>query len=230
MLATDLAVIVPTRGRPDAVRELAAAFAVTCTAGTKLVFAFDDDDPSHLEVALPELDGSRYIGRHTSMVEALNSAVSVALGLHRPFAVGFMGDDHRPRTRGWDEAYLDALHGLRTGIVYGNDLFQGERLPTQVAMTADIVRLLGFMAPATLGHMYVDNFWRDLGVGARCLRYLPDVVVEHMHPVAGKADWSEGHKRVNAPEIYARDRAAYDRFRADGSLSQAVEAVRGLCS
>jgi hypothetical protein len=90
-----------------------------------------------------------------------------------------MGDDHFPRTHGWDQAYLDALRELGTGIVYGNDLLQGHRLPTQCAMTADIVRRWGYMALPTLRHMYVDNFWRDLGNAADCLRYLPEVVVEH---------------------------------------------------
>lgn len=229
MMHSELVVIVPTRGRPEACHELRSAFLLTCTADTRLVFALDDDDPTHLQVP-SDNSTARYIGHHTSMVHALNSAVPVVLGMYQPFAIGFMGDDHRPQTAGWDQAYLDALHELGTGIVYGNDLLQGERLPTQVAMTADIVRRLGFMAPPVLHHMYVDNFWRDLGLGARCLKYLPGVVVEHLHPVAGKAEWSEGHRRVNAPEVQVRDRVAYEGFRADGSLARAVELVRGLRS
>ena len=144
------------------------------------------------------------------MVKALNfSAMYRATDDNPPFAIGFCGDDHRPRTVGWDQAYLDALREMGTGIVYGNDLLQGEALPTQVAMTSDIIRALGYMAPPDLVHMYADNWWRELGRRAGCLRYLPDVIVEHMHPVAGKADWDEGHKRVNAPEMYDRDATTF---------------------
>jgi hypothetical protein len=144
------------------------------------------------------------------MVEALNARATGYAGLDDPpFAIGFMGDDHCPRTYGWDKAYVDALREMGTGIVYGNDLIQGARLPTQVAMTADIVRALGYMAPPALTHLYVDNFWRDLGTVAGCLRYLPDVTVEHRHPIAGKAEWDEGYRRVNDAAMYERDRLAY---------------------
>jgi hypothetical protein len=228
----DLVVIVPTRGRPEAARELAAAFAETCTADTQLVFAVDDNDGSLSAYSSAMCDGYgavAEIGQPKNMVHALNWAALGVVQLHRPppFAVGFMGDDHRPRTNGWDSRYLEALKELGTGIVYGDDLLQSRILPTQCAMTADIVRALGFMAPPSLHHMYVDNFWRDLGQQAGCLKYLPDVVVEHLHPVANKADWDDGYKRVNAPSVFARDEQAYAAFRRDQMLD-AVAKVRAL--
>jgi hypothetical protein len=165
------------------------------------------------------------------MVEALNGAAGTyangVFGMAPPFAIGFMGDDHRPRTKGWDAAYLDALHSLGTGIVYGDDLLQGRNLPTQCAMTADIVAALGGMAPVNLRHMYVDNFWRELGRNAECLRYLPDVVVEHLHPVAGKAEWDEGYTKVNAPEVFAQDEDAFREYLRD-HMAFAAATVREL--
>jgi hypothetical protein len=223
----DLVVIVPSRGRPEAAAEVAEAFEVTCTADTKLVVALDDNDPK-IDEYVDDRYAYRFVGPSRTMVAALNSAANMALAFERTaFAVGFMGDDHRPRTKGWDQAYLDALRELGTGIVYGDDLLQGERLPTQAAMTSDIIRALGYMAPPTLTHMYVDNFWLDLGRRAECIRYLPDAVVEHLHPVAGKADWDEGHKRVNAPQMYAADRTAYTRYIAE-QLQADVAKVRTL--
>lgn len=228
---SDLVVIVPSRGRPDAARELVESFTQTCTTDTRLWLAIDRDDPD--VESYPTGGCTLLTGEHHSMVEALNNCAAAVthppFGEHTaPFAIGFAGDDHRPRTIGWDQAYLDTLRELGTGIVYGNDLLQGENLPTQCAMTADIVVALGWMCPPVLHHMCVDDFWRDLGRGAGCLRYLPDVVVEHMHPVAGKAEWTDGHRRVNAPAVYSRDRTAYARFRADGSMARSVAAVRGL--
>jgi hypothetical protein len=224
----DLIVIVPSRGRPGAAHALARVFADTCTADTRLVFSVDVDDPKRAEYSPlisngpVELD----VDVNRSMVDALNSSAGKRLTGH-PYAIGFMGDDHCPRTHGWDQAYLDALRELGTGIVYGNDLLQRERIPTQVAMTADIVRTLGYMAPPGLVHLYVDNFWRDLGAVADCLRYLPDVVIEHRHPVAGKASWDDGYRRVNAPEVYERDRLAYSGYLA-GRFRDDVATVRAL--
>lgn len=210
----DLVVIVPSRGRPESAVEMAAAFRETCTGDTQLIFAIDEDDPTrndYLKVLKAWHGTAVYYGLAESMVEALNGAAAAFL-VDDPFALGFMGDDHRPRTVGWDQAYLDALNGLGTGIVYGNDGFQGENLPTQVAMTADIVRALGWMAPPVLRHLYVDNVWKALGSTACCLRYLPDVLVEHMHPFAGKAELDDGYARVNSAEVAGHDRDAYEQW------------------
>ena len=227
----DLVVIVPSRGRPEAAVELVQAFADTCTADTFLAFAVDDNDPTrerYGEVCDGVRSGTLILPSRT-MVEALNMTAGHLPSHQAAFAVGFMGDDHRPRTVGWDKAYLDALRELGTGIVYGDDLLQGENLPTECAMTSDIVRALGYMAPPTLTHMYVDNFWLDLGQAAGCLRYLPDVVVEHMHPVAGKAEWTDGHKRVNDAAVYDADQRAYGEYRASGRLAADTAAVAALC-
>lgn len=219
-----LTVIVPSRGRPDAAVELTAAFADTCEASTYLLFAVDADDPTRHQYA-EALGGNASLcltPSHT-MVEALNLAAATV----DTYAIGFLGDDHRPRTKGWDARYLQELQRLRVGMVYGDDLLQSHRLPTQIAMTTDIVKALGWMCPPDLRHMYVDNWWLALGRAAGCIRYLPDVVVEHMHPVAGKAEWTEGHRRVNAPSVYEQDHATLSRLHAR-ELPAAAAEIRAL--
>lgn len=226
----DLVVLVPSRGRPEAAGALIQAFRDSCTADTVLCFVVDDSDPTGNEYV--SLTGDRVavaITPSNTMVEALNMAAVDHIS-RDVFAIGFMGDDHRPRTVGWDTAYLEALRDLGTGIVYGDDLLQGEQLPTQVAMTADIVQALGYMAPPDLVHLFVDNFWKDLGRAAGCLRYLPDVVVEHLHPIAGKADWDEGHTRVNDQSVYAADAKAYHTYRETGFTADVakIQALTGF--
>ena len=214
-----LTVIVPSRGRAHTVAQLAEAFDDTCTERTWLLFAVDQDDPAYgayrdaVQEAIAAGFRVQLAAQPTgTMVSALNHGARVLLeasGPVQPDAIGFMGDDHRPRTKGWDRAYLDALTSL-PGIVYGNDLIQGVNLPTQCAISTSVVRALGHMAPETLTHLYVDNYWLTLGRAAGCIRYLPQVVVEHVHPVAGTAQWDEGYRRVNAPDMYARDRQVYE--------------------
>ncbi|RBQ21610.1 hypothetical protein DP939_02555 [Spongiactinospora rosea] len=205
-----LVVIVPSRGRPAAAHDLAKTFKQTCGLRTELVFAIDDDDPER-----PGYEGlDTLAGPNTTMVEALNRAAAEVLARPRPpMAIAFMGDDHRPRTAGWDLDYLTALRSL-PGFVYGDDLVQGVRLPTQVAISTTVVRALGHMAPPTLRHMYVDNYWLRLGQAAGCITYLRNVVVEHLHPVAGTAAWDAGYRRVNAREVYDQDRKAFEAYMA----------------
>lgn len=225
---SELVVIVPSRGRPEAARTLTQHFRNTCTAKTFLIFAVDQDDPSKANyegVGDGTSSGVIFVPSHT-MVEALNMVATYQASTG-PFAIGFMGDDHCPRTVGWDRAYLDALHELGTGIVYGNDLLQGERIPTQCAMTSDIIQALGYMAPPALTHLFVDDAWKAWGEALGRLRYLPDVIVEHVHPITGKVAWDEGHERVNAPEMYQRDADAFALYRRD-QLSEDVAKLRQL--
>lgn len=225
----DLVVVVPSRGRPDAVAELALACQKTCTADTILLVVVDQDDPTLPQYQAPAGTTVFFAWGPASAghVGAINYGAEQALAEFRPYAVGKLDDDHRPRTRGWDSAYLAALHELGTGIVYGNDLFQGRNLPTQPAMTSDIVRALGYMGPPALRHLYVDNYWRDLGGQAGRLRYLPDVVIEHLHPLAGKADWDDGYRRVNDHDMYTADSRAYEAYVKE-QLPADVAAVRAL--
>lgn len=243
----DLVTVVPTRDRPQTAPELVEAFRTTCTADTLLAIVVDESDPGGARYAealgIDLVDVTHATAedwatlrsrRHgvfstpsRTMVEALNLAATALVEHLRPFAVGFMGDDHRPRTSGWDERYTHTLRLLGSGIVYGDDLLQGEKLPTQAAMTADIVRELGFMAPPKLVHLYVDNFWRDLGTRAECLRYVPDAVVEHLHPLAGKGDVDEGYRRVNSAAVYNADEVAYAAYLTE-QFERDVERVRAL--
>jgi hypothetical protein len=224
----DLVVIVPSRGRPAAVEELIQQFRETCTADTEMFVAVDMDDPGlerYAELVLPAERTFLVQQLSGTMVTALN--VGACAATRAAAAIGFMGDDHRPQTVGWDRAYVDALRDLGTGIVYGDDLFQRHRLPTQCAMTADIVQALGYMAPPALTHLYVDNFWLSIGEQAQCIRYLPDVVIEHRHPVAGKAAWDEGYRRVNDGVMYAKDSSAFAEYCHEG-LAVDVAKVRAL--
>lgn len=228
-----LVVVVPSRGRPHSVARLAEAFdATTRNQDTRIWFAIDSDDPDLGEyrdavtlAADPRIAVIAVIGGYMSA--ALNEAAIAAVYDPTVEAVGFMGDDHRPRTPGWDVAYLTALREMGAGVVYGDDGLQSEALPTQCAMSASIVRALGWMCPPSLRHLWIDNFWRDLGRAAGCLRYLPDVLVEHMHPYNDKAEMDAGYERVNSLEMIDSDRAAYERY-ATEFLARDVEKVRAL--
>jgi hypothetical protein len=208
-MAADLLVIVPSRGRPENIAELWKTWQDTTTGNTALLVAADDDDPQ-LPGYRQVCDGwgiELVVGPRLRMCPTLNK-VAVERAPHH-FALGFLGDDHRPRSRGFDERYLETLRDLGTGFVYGNDLLAGERLPTQVAMTSNIVQALGAMVPASVHHLWADNQWLDLGQAIDRIRYLPDVVVEHLHPLNGKAASDAGYEEVNAPDAFEADRLVY---------------------
>ena len=212
-----LTILVPTRGRPANLARLWQAFLDTCEYETKLVALVDNDDPE-----LPAYQRLADRLRHEPMFR-MESGPRLRLGptlnaagpkwAARSDAVGFFGDDHLPRTPGWDGRYLAELERLGTGIVYGNDLIQGAALPTQVAMTSDIIRATGAMVPPGLIHLWLDNAWLALGRALDAITYLPDVIVEHLHPIANKATWDAGYAECNTDAQSDADQAVFEQWR-----------------
>lgn len=203
-------VICPTRGRPNAAREAYQSFNATkASADTTMIFVVDDDDPDrdrYEEEGVPVL----LIPSPGNMCGALNHAAKWALDKTAAEYLCFVGDDHHFRTPGWDKTFTSLLEGRGGGMVYGDDLFRKDGdIPTHIFMSASIIRALGWMGLPGARHLYLDNTWRVLGDEAGCLYYMPDIVVEHVHPAAGKAVWDANYQRVNAAEVYNHDAKAY---------------------
>ena len=210
-------VIVPTRERPHNIQQYLRAWNETVvTENTHLILAVDNNDPymTEYEEATTDDDVTLIVGKPDRMVNILNRAFNTLRTIEDGFGptdwIGFMGDDHRPRTTGWDET-LHNLFASWTGVAYGNDLFQRRNLATAAFISAPILTTLGFIAPPCLWHLYVDNFWMELGA-TTSLVYLEELVFEHLHPAANKADWDDSYKRNNSHETYAHDEQAYNQF------------------
>lgn len=229
--------IVPTRRRPQNIPPLVEAFDATTTWPQTHVEVVIDGDPDAVEY---ERALARWIGTPSTfdlwnfslrrgMCATLNHVSQMGHSLGRspgnpPTIIGFMGDDHRPRTVGWDRRIIEAMPPL--GVVYTDDGFQGENLPTSVFMDAELVRRLGWMVPPGIGHLFCDNAWKALGEALGTLVYLPDVLIEHMHPHAGKAEMDAGYAEVNSARQWEADEQAFRAWLA-GGLPADVARVRG---
>lgn len=204
-----LAVLCPTRGRPQNAQRLVDAFKSTrILPDTRLVFGVDDDDPSGGEYLPLRGDGVTVEILPATGRPGMNAALN-RMALHWGQScrdLGFVGDDHLFRSHGWDARVTETLD--RVPLVYCDDLLQRQALPTQVFMRSVVVQTLGWMAPPAQAHLYLDNFWLQLGhrVG---VEYLPDVVIEHMHPFAGKAPMDTGYQVVNQQGMYDADGQAF---------------------
>jgi hypothetical protein len=216
-------VIVPSRGRPNNVADLIRAWDAT-QANATLVVAVDDDDPeleSYQKIAtvMHEEYFQLVIGPRLRLAGTLN-AVSMSRvmreGTLDTDIIGFMGDDHRPRTPHWDRDVKSAFSEVKHAIVYGNDLLQGPNLPTAVFMTAGMIKTLGYMVPPGLVHMYLDNVWKQWGQSMNRLVYRHNTIIEHMHPIAGKAQWDARYEEVNAGSQYADDECAFNEYIVSG--------------
>ncbi len=111
-------------------------------------------------------------------------------------------DDVIYQTPGWDERLIQVLDDYGSGISYGNDLFQGQNLPTFPMISREIVEAVGWLQMPTLKKYYGDSVWKNIGEELKCLYYVPEVIIEHKHFYAGKSD-ELPNKELEAQDMQA---------------------------
>ena len=232
-------VLCPTRGRPERAADLFESFRATAELpSTQLVLVVDKDDPEvgrYLEIGehtvqrygwSPDAPWAVGLEAHETgdLVKATNSGARRFWD--RDLILGCVNDDMLFRTPGWDRRMTEVLHV--PGIAYGDDLFQHEQLVTSPFMSSIIPRALGWYALPSCEHLFIDNVWRDLGEALGVLHYLPDVVIEHIHPLAGKAEWDEGYEKANNQRVTDHDREAYHAWRRELFAADTAAVVEAL--
>ena len=184
-----LLVITPSRGRPDHLEAKIHETLSSATKDTQIAVGLDTDEPRMDEyLDLARTDGVfMEIGLRKSLSGWTNHIASKFMDRgYSHFAS--LGDDHRPRTVGWDALLMRSVSKTcGPGFAYGDDLAMGPNLPTAVVVSTEIVRALGWFCLPCCQHYCVDNAWKDLGNGAGCLVYNPDVIIEHLHCSTGKS-------------------------------------------
>lgn len=199
-------VIIPARGRPDKAK-IAFDALKQFSKVSDFMIGLDDDDADNY----PEIEGViREVNPRLKMNGTLNLLVSKYQDKYE--TITFMGDDHIVRTENWDGLLYQGIKERGYGISYANDLFQGANLPTMVMMSTNISKELGFFAPPKLIHLFMDNFWKVFGQVTDCLTYHPDVIVEHMHYMAGKSQSDAQYLEVNSSDVSNHDALAFKEY------------------
>lgn len=213
--------VLPSRGRPDRAAEAIESMRQTAVlVDTSIVLAVDADDPAWDQyaemagqrrfLAGPELHLVTLRGDETGNLVKATNTVSLRIAREDPTAIiGNIGDDQLCKTSGWDRMVAESP----TAFTYGNDLFQGERLPCGgIFIQAAVVNALGWYALPSCEHLFIDNAWLDLG-SRLGITYLDSMIFEHRHPLAGKGKWDEGYERANNQATTDHDRIAYELWR-----------------
>lgn len=221
----DLYVLVPSRGRPGSVARLAEACARTCEADTRLHFAFDDDDPA-LRANIAAAGEHRYtVGPRDGLAGWTNELAARHVKRDDAAALASVGDDMLPVTPGWDRLLLEAMPA-GGGFSYPDDQRRDD-IPEAVVISMPIVAALGWMCAPGLHHWYIDNVWADLGRGAGCLAYCPDVLIQHLHPNVRPDVTKPDGTYHDAAQRYDSDLAAYQRWRLR-DMPRDIGTVRGV--
>lgn len=213
---TRIATMCVTYGRPERALECFKSWKATQSGYTDFWLVVDENDPLKSEY-----------GKGYDHIYGIITAPTMRRGMCDPsnyaakflskdyLAIQFMADDFLYRTPGWDVKFLKQYYAKHRKIIwYGNDLLQGQNLPTSYIISSDIVLALGYICNPIFDHLYIDNWVKKLGEETGILVYDDSVIIEHMHPGAYKAQWDNNYLEVQKCE--GHDRNQYQIWLSEG--------------
>lgn len=188
-----LSLLLPTRARVHLVRRLLDSIAATVRQLDRIevVLYIDcDDTPSH-GIEHDRLSVVKLIRPPAPMGVMTRACYDASRGR----TIMLLNDDTICRTAGWDDAVISALERFDDGvaIVWCNDLFRGRQIPNFPALSRTLCDLMDGPCPADYQREYIDTHLLDIfdklrRLGHDRLAYLEEIVLEHLHVEAGKAD------------------------------------------
>jgi glycosyltransferase involved in cell wall biosynthesis len=202
-----ISLLLPTRGRPHLIRRLFDSLAL-CTdklEDIEIILYLDEDDETGREISEARFSLIKIVGPRLSM-GAYNT---ICLGRASGDLIMLMNDDVIVRTSAWDRRVAELGRTIPDGIflAYPNDLHIGKRMCTFPILTRKACEVLLRPYPEEYKTYFIDwhvfdTFKRFRTLGHARIFYLEDVVFEHCHYMAGKAEFDATYK---AKDYYQDD-------------------------
>lgn len=196
ILPMRISLLMPTRARPALARRFFQSV-LDLTAhpnSIEVILYIDDDDTESHSLDCEGLEVRRIIGPRVTMGEYNSRCLAEARG----DIIVLVNDDMVIRTPNWDERLrkLDAEYEDKLYLAYGNDLFKGQKLCTFPILSRRTCELLVDPFPSQYRGAFIDYHLLDIFkrlelLGEKRIRYLEDVVFEHLHYRTGKAQIDE---------------------------------------
>lgn len=188
-----ISIIIPTRSRPNNVIRLIESLHNTANVDNlQIILRIDDDDVSYDDLQL-SCDIVKK-PRNKFLSDLWQEAVPEA----KHDIVMACADDVIFRTKNWDQTIINIMKDPVNTLcfLWCNDLYQGPRLATLPFVTRAWINAVGFLMPSGYARDWCDTHLHDIArklrkLGAEAMVYLKDVVIEHMHPAAGKSNYDE---------------------------------------
>jgi hypothetical protein len=198
VIAGVISLLVPSRGRPEMLAAMwsSAVHTAADPARLELVVYLDDDDPAvdgYATRPLPWVESVVWLrGPRIVLSQMWNRCWERAEGE----ILWHGNDDIRFNTPGWDRRIRRTFAEIpdRIVLVHGNDGIQGAALATHGFLHRRWTDVVGTMVPPYFSSDYNDTWLTEIAdrIGRRC--YLPEVDIEHLHPVAGKGPLDQTHR------------------------------------
>lgn len=134
---------------------------------------------------------------------------------------GFLADDAVLRVPGMLKTLEDAAGNWN--VAYANDQHHGEAICTMPCLGGDLVRAVGYLSPKWIVHAAIDCAWHEIGARLGCLKYFPELIYDHLHPLFGTAEMDKTYRDAAKASFAYHD--VLRSWMLNGQLDAAVTSV-----
>jgi hypothetical protein len=182
----------------------------------------DSDDQTY-----PERDGVHYVRSPKNQLAVKTNELAALTWDDFPI-LAQIDDDQWPRTPGWDQQIITAMDRLGGGLIYPNDGWMGEQTPVVPFWPSRFAKRLGWLYHPELIHLFCDNVLKELAIAINRIGYLPDVLIEHCHPIVKKNDWDDIYAESNSGEMWSHDEAVFKAYIGSDQFQADTAALKGM--
>lgn len=209
--------ILPTRGRPGHIKRLSNALAAT-KSRIPIMLVIDRSDPCYPDYIDLYLDEELWKKNFVMLRQMPGDPCTIAkvnYGFHcapgRAFYL-MMDDDSVPITFEWDALLADRVPPW--GLSYANNGFR-ESPASWSMVDGELLRALGWFFYPECRHLFGDVILATIARQLGGCNYIESVVVEHLHPIFGKADNDATYRRQEQWRV--EDHTGYSHFQRNES-------------
>ncbi len=199
-MSVNISVIVPSRGRPKILMRMISSIFEKAAYKEKVevVLLLDKDDQKSLQLSFEQYKVVRLVCDQMSMGNRIIQSIEAASGE----TLVITNDDVVVQTKGWDELIRSTAISFADGIylLYPNDGFKNKKLATFPVFSKRAVSLglldgLNEFQGSFIDLHLLEIFQRIRHRGHNRIRYLENILFEHMHYRLGKAPWDDTYAR-----------------------------------
>jgi hypothetical protein len=233
-----ISLLCPSRGRPKKLERLVKSIASTAALPSRIeiLIYVDDDDPDKFD----------YLLSHKNLVidPLISKLLNVELHVDEPFRTPILNniladraqgnilmitnDDQVFRDKNWDIRIDEEVSKFPDEIycMWFNDGRYQDTICTFPILSRKWINTVGYIESFLFEHFNCDLWTWQIGKMINRLHYIPDILVEHLHPETGKSkpdSTTERNLKGMRPKIDQIAFAKFERYRIlDASLLQNV--------
>jgi len=194
-----IAILCPTRGRPEQFNRMRQSIKDTTTSEVFL-YAYSVENDYEWKGA-NVIVGPDYPTAHKWNVLA---AAAIEYPETKLFILG--ADDMIFETPGWDKALIDHYNSLENKIhVYALQDSRDENGTPHVIVSREYIEALGYFVPPIFLHWFIDTWTVEIARDNNCFTHLREYSLRHDKPSdIGKPD--ETHSRIREWGWHSRDK------------------------